>query len=206
MSSRRRVGLWPRPAQRALPVKRYNWFKLNTWIYFCNKTLSGQICCLVLYFGPCQVLKFNSSHSNFHATFPQVDNSVPPWKLSLFQGWPLLETLTELQWFQRYQGSQVVGKVVDGPWVGSRLGIDSLSWKLLFLNIYRQGKIGFRTFWATTPSRGLTIPWQAQGPTPGASQWHVHKSVVATYQIQGTTSSTPSWRHLISLYKSLHSA
>ena len=54
--------------------------------------------------------------------------------------------------FQRCQGSQVVSKVVNGPRVGSGLGIDSLSWKLLSLNIYQQGKIRFRTFGATTPS------------------------------------------------------
>ena len=42
----------------------------------------------------------------------------------------------------------MASKVADGPRVGSGLGIDSLSWKLLFLNIYQQEKIGFSTFWA----------------------------------------------------------
>ena len=50
-----------------------------------------------------------------------------------------------------------MSKGVDGPRVGSGLGIDSLSWKLLFLIIYQQGKIGFRTFWVTTPSRCLSF-------------------------------------------------
>ena len=75
----------------------------------------------------------------------------------------------------------MVNKGVDGPRVGSGLGIDSLSWKLLFLIIYQQGKIGFRKFWATTPSRCRTgRPPRSQAlsstPPPGGDVHETRRS------------------------------
>ena len=47
-----------------------------------------------------------------------------------------------------------MSKVVDGSRVG-RVRVDSLSRKLLFLKLYHQENIGFRTFCVHTPSRYL---------------------------------------------------
>ena len=69
-----------------------------------------------------------------------------------------------------------MSKVVDGPWVGSGLGVISLSWKL-FLNIYQLGKIRVGTFRAHTPSSCRKACTILQWAEPKISPVSAHSSI-----------------------------